>query len=124
MPPRPMLPRNPAGGPAGPGGSPALAPGDGSGNQAAAAAKIKAILPALHDALNVYQVGDKQYQAVLNAIRALAPLFGKESNDNMVPSAMKSMMAASQPKGPMAQMGPPPGLSPGGPSPMNLGGGG
>jgi hypothetical protein len=95
--------------------------GDGSGNQAAAEAKIKAVaLPALHDALSAFQVGDKKYNAVINAIRAIAPIFGTKGEE-MNPAAMQQMIAqAAKPKGPLAAMGaPPPGMAP-----LALGGGG
>ena len=119
MPPRAALPGSPFGGPSGPGASPALSPGAGSGNEAAADATIKSVLPVLHRALLSYEVGSKKYSGLLNALRALTANFGKETDAALAPAAGKQIMQAAQGQGPLAGGAPPPGLAPApaGPSP-------
>src|SRR5215472_18191904 len=80
----PMLPKNPMGGPGGPGGTPMTAPGAGAGNEAAADATIRAVLPSLHKALSAYPVDSKKYKGLLNALRALTANFGSSNAGNLV----------------------------------------
>ena len=100
-----------AGGPTGPGASPALAPGGGAGNEAAADALIQGILPAMHKALSAYPVGSKKYAAVLNALRALTANFGREQTQGLVPAAIMQMAQAAKGGTPMSAA-PPPGIAP------------
>lgn len=112
MPPKPALPGNPAGGPGGPGASPAMSPGAGAGNEAAADALVKAILPGMHKALQAYPVGSKKYSAVLNALRALTANFGKEDQGALVPAAIQQMASAAKGSAPLSTPTPPPGIAP------------
>lgn len=111
MPPKPALPGNMAGGPTGPGASPALAPGDGAGNMAAADAMVKAIIPALHKALSAYPIGSKQYKGVMRALSSLTAEFGQENKQSMVPAAIMQMAQAAKGGTPMPGA-PPPGIAP------------
>ena len=105
----PKTPGDPViGGPGGPGSTPATSPGPGAGNEAAADATIKAIIPALHKALAAYQIGSKKYSACLNAIRALTANFGKEQTQPLVPAAIMQLAQAAKSGGPMATSSPPP----------------
>src|SRR5215472_18914251 len=121
LPPRPGLPGNPMGGPAGPGATPMTAPGAGAGNEAATDALIAAIMPTLYKALQAYQLGSKKNQAVLNAIRALTPTFGKQETQTMVPAAIQQLAMNAKAGGPMAGAPPPP-LAPAAPPGMPHGG--
>lgn len=114
LPPRPGLPGNPMGGPAGPGATPMTAPGAGAGNEAATDALIAGVMPTLYKALQAYQLGSKKNQAVLNAIRALTPTFGKQETQALVPAAIQQMAMNAKPAGPMAGAPMPP-LSPAAP---------
>lgn len=103
------MPKSPVGGPAGPGGSPMLSPGGGAGNQAAAVQSIKAVLPAILKASMAFPAGSKEQQAILRAVQALNPIFGKAEGSNMVPAGLAAM-AMSAKGGPMSSA-PPPGLA-------------
>ena len=85
-----------------------MSPGRGAGNEAAADAMIKAVIPALHKAMSAYEIGSKKYAAVLNAIRALTANFGKEQQGAMVPAAIMQMAQAAKSGGPMGTAPPPP----------------
>jgi hypothetical protein len=78
-----------------------MSPGAGAGNEAAADAMVKAVIPALHKAMSAYQVGSKKYAAVLNSLRALTANFGKETSQPMVPAAILQMAQAAKAGGPM-----------------------
>jgi hypothetical protein len=88
-----------------------MSPGAGAGNEAAADATIKALIPGLHKAMAAYPVGSKKYAAVLNALRALTANFGREESTPMVPAALQQLAMAAKSGGPM-QGAPPPGLAP------------
>lgn len=128
MAPQMAMPKSPFGGPSGPGASPALSPGHGGGNEAAAAADIKGVIPLLTKHLMSFPIGDKRRQALMNAVRALESNFGKSSEEDLVPAAMQRMAKAAQPgSGLQGHNMPPPGMMLGGPSPMGgspAGGGG
>lgn len=88
-----------------------MAPGAGAGNEAAADAVVKSLIPGLHKAMAAYPVGSKKYAAVLNALRALTANFGREESAPMVPAALQQLAMANKGGGPM-QGAPPPGLAP------------
>jgi hypothetical protein len=123
--PRVPMPRTLSGGPSGPGASPITPAGAGAGNEAAADAVIKAIIPALHRAMSAYPIGGKKYTAVLNSLRALTANFGKEQQESMVPAALLQMMQASRSATPGPGQ-PPPAMRPAaagaGAGPMGVGG--
>ena len=104
----PAVPKSPVGGPGGPGGSPMLSPGGGAGNKAAAIQQVKAVIPALLMASMAFESGSKEQQALLRAISAVNPVFGKAEGSNMVPAALATM-AQSAKQGPLSAA-PPPGL--------------
>ena len=105
----PRMPGNPiAGGPSGPGATPAMSPGAGAGNEAAADALIKAIMPTLHKALSAYAVGGKKYQSVLRALQALNANFGREQTQPLVPAAIMQLAQNAKSGGPMSTGAPPP----------------
>lgn len=102
------MPGAPTGGPGGPGASPMLSPGGGEGNKAAAIQSVKAVMPAILKASMAFEAGSKEQQAILRAVSALNPIFGKAEGSNMVPAGLAAMaMQAKQ--GPMSAA-PPPGL--------------
>ena len=109
--PPPMMPKSPAGGPGGPGASPMLSPGGGAGNQAAAMQSVKVAMPTLLHAALAFTVGSKEQQALINAYRALTPIFGKAEGANMVPAGIASM-AMNAGKGGGMSAAPPPGIKP------------
>lgn len=128
----PALPKAMTGAPpTGPGGSPALSPGDGAGRKMASVNKIKnGVLPILHMSMMSFEPGSKEYQAIMRALSALSPMFGRAGGENMLPATINAMaqdaatgkpMAAGPPPGGMPPPGkPPPSLGPAGPE---LGGG-
>lgn len=107
----PGLPKSPAGGPGGPGASPMLSPGGGAGNQAAAMQSVKVAMPTLLHAALAFAVGSKEQQALINAYRALTPIFGKAEGSNMVPAGIATMAMNAQKGGGMSAA-PPPGIKP------------
>jgi len=122
----PVLPGSPMGGPAGPGATSMTAPGAGAGNEAAADAQIKAVLPTMHKALSAYPVDSKKYKGLLNALRALTANFGGSSaTESIVPAAIQQMAMNAKGQGQGMPPMPPPGLKPAGLAPApGLGGGG
>lgn len=85
-----------------------LSPGGGAGNAAAAVQSIKSVLPAILKASMAFPAGSKEQQAILRAVAALNPIFGKADGENMVPAGLAAMaMQAKQ--GPLSAA-PPPGL--------------
>jgi len=121
MPPRPALPGNPMGGPAGPGGGPMASPGGGAGNEAATDALIAGVMQTLYKALQAYPLGSKKNQAVLNAIRALSANFARQETNQLVPAAIQQMAMNTKPTGPMANAPMPP-IAPAPPPGGGLGG--
>jgi hypothetical protein len=113
MPGAAALPKSPAGSPAGPGGGPMMSPGGGAGTKANAVAGLKGIIQSLVRKLADFDVGSKEFMAVDSAIRSLTRAFGKSSGSDMVPAALKQLVA-TQAKGPMSGA-PPPGMMGGGP---------
>jgi hypothetical protein len=93
-----------------------MSPGAGAGNEAAADATVKSLIPGLHKAMAAYPVGSKKYAAVLNALRALTANFGREEASPLVPAAIQQLAMAAKQGGPM-QGAPPPGLAPAPPPP-------
>ena len=87
-----------------------MSPGGGAGNKAAAIQQIKAVLPTLLLASMAFESGGKEQQAVLRAVSALNPIFGKAEGTNMVPAGLATMAQASK-QGPLSAA-PPPGLAP------------
>jgi hypothetical protein len=85
-----------------------MSPGQGAGNEAAADALIKAVMPTLHKALSAYQVGGKKYQSVLRALQALNANFGREQAQPLVPSAIMQLAQNAKAGGPMQTSAPPP----------------
>ena len=85
-----------------------MSPGAGAGNEAAADALIKAIMPTLHKALSAYQVGGKKYQSVLRALQALNANFGREQSQPLVPAAIMQLAQNAKQGGPGAGQAPPP----------------
>jgi hypothetical protein len=85
-------------------------PGAGAGNTAAANAIVKSVLPALHNALNAFPVGDKKYKAVMKAVQVLGTEFGQSEDKNLVPAGIQQMAAAAQKGGPVVNA-PAPGLA-------------
>ena len=117
--PTPKLPGNMAGSPSGPGPSPALSPGAGAGNQAAAGAIIKSVIPALHQALMAFPVNSEPYKAVDKALSFLTPAFGVSNEKNLVPAGILQMANAAKSgatplagAAPPLKSAPPPGAAP------------
>lgn len=104
------MPKSPMGGPGGPGASPMLSPGGGEGNKAAAIQSVKAVLPAILKASMAFEAGSKEQQAILRAVSALNPIFGKAEGSNMVPAGLAAMAMQAKQGGPMSAA-PPPGLT-------------
>jgi hypothetical protein len=88
-----------------------MSPGGGAGNRAAAVQQIKALMPGLLVASMAFEAGSKEQQAVLRAVSALNPIFGKAEGANMVPAGLATMAQAAKQGGPMSAA-PPPGLKP------------
>ncbi len=109
----PMAPKSPVAGPGGPGGSPMLSPGGGDGNKAAAMQQVKIAIKPLLLASMAFEPGSKEQQALLRAVAALNPIFGKAEGTDMVPAGLAAMAQANK-KGPLSAA-PPPGSAPGGP---------
>lgn len=97
------LPGAMAGAPPHPGSSPVTAPGGGAGNEAAATAQIKAMMPAFYTALSAFPTGSKKNSAVLAALQALKPVFSDAEQKNLVPAAIQQMAGAASQGGPMAK---------------------
>ena len=85
-----------------------MSPGGGAGNKAAAVQTIKALMPGILKASMAFESGSKEQQAILRAVAALNPIFGKAEGANMVPAGLAAM-AMSAKQGPMSSA-PPPGL--------------
>jgi hypothetical protein len=96
-----------------------MSPGDGAGRRSAAIQQVKAALEPLLLASMAFEPGSKEQQALIRAVSALNPVFGKTAPGGMVPSALQSMAQASA-KGPM-QGGPPPGIPPSPTPPPGMG---
>lgn len=92
-----------------------LSPGGGAGNKAAAVQKIKTAADVIVLAMNAFEVGSKEQQALMRAAQALSGIVGKSTGTNMVPADITAMAQAAQ-KGPPSGA-PPPGVMPGGPPP-------
>ena len=73
--------------------------------------KVKALLPALLTASMAFEGGSKEQQALIRAVSALNPIFGKAEGERMVPAALQQMMQESV-KGPTGGQPPPPGPMP------------
>lgn len=122
----PVLPKSSVGAPGGPGASPMMSPGNNAGAKAAAAAKIKACMQTIQIAALSYEPGSKEFNGVMGALRSLNSVFGKPTDQDLVPAARRQI--AEAPKPPLAGS-PPAGLS-GGPTPpmtppaAGMGGGG
>jgi len=87
-----------------------LSPGGGAGNKAAAVQIVKALLPGLLQASMAFEGGSKEQQAIIRAVSALNPIFGKAEGANMVPAGLATL-AQNARKGPLSAA-PPPGLIP------------
>lgn len=109
----PQLPGTPAGAPQGPGASPMASPGGGAGNQAAAVAMLKGVVPIMYKLLAAFPFGSKENSAVQRALTALSPIAGKTEEDSLVPSAIQQMALAA--KGGPLKNAPPVGISPAAP---------
>lgn len=115
----PVMPGTPAGPPPGPGASPVLSPGGGAGNQAAALASLKAIVPLCHKVLSALPVGGKEYKAVHRILGELNTLFSGDggASEGLVPAAIQQMALAAKsggmpkPPAPGLAAAPPPGAS-------------
>jgi hypothetical protein len=110
--PPPALPKNPAGGPGGPGASPALSPGAGRGNQEAARAQVKMMLEGMRILQMSFDVYSDEYNALAEAIRSLRSTFGKTSKQDLVPAAITQMAAQARQGSPFAAV-PPSGMQSG-----------
>jgi hypothetical protein len=88
-----------------------VSPGSGAGNEAAADAVIKGLIPGLLKAMSSYPPESKKFMAVHKALGALIPNFGRENDQSMVPAALQQMMMAARAGGPMKGAAPP-GLAP------------
>src|SRR5258706_1362553 len=109
------LPKSPIGGAGGPGASPMVSPGANAGGKAKAAAKIKACTQTLlAEAMN-FEPGSREFNGIMSAIKALKPVFGKPTDQDLVPAARRQI--AQAPKPPLAAC-PPQGLGRGPPPPM------
>ena len=109
----PVMPGTPAGAPPGPGASPVLSPGGGAGNQAAAMASLKAMVPLVHKVLLALPVGSKEYKTVHRIIGDLNQLFtgaNDATSQGLVPAAIQQMAVAA--KGGANPRPPAPGLAP------------
>lgn len=111
--PTPSLPGSIAGGPAGPGASPVASAGGGEGNQAAAVAMLKSVVPVLYKLMAAFPFGSKENSAVSRALTALSPIAGKTEENSLVPSAIQQMALAA--KGGPLKNAPPVGISPAAP---------
>lgn len=96
-----------------------LSPGGGGGNKAAAVQQIKVVLPVLLKAAMAFESGGKEQQAILRAVSALNPVFGKAEGTNMVPAGLATM-AQAQKQGPLSAA-PPPGLAANSKPPAGMG---
>lgn len=120
----PALPKSPLGAapPVGPGSSPALSPGDGAGKRAAAVNKIKnGVLPILHVSMQDFEPGSKEYQALMRALSALSPLFGRAGGENMLPATIQAMARDAAAGKPQTAGLPPGGMPPKAPPPPSMG---
>jgi hypothetical protein len=106
----PSVPKSPVGGPGGPGASPMLSPGAGAGNKAAAMQAVKPAIAILLKAAMAFDGGSKEQQALLRAVSALNPMFGKAEGESMVPAGLAAMAQASKQGSPMSAA-PPPGIA-------------
>lgn len=126
-PPSPAMPKNPAGGPTGPGGSPALSPGGGAGNIEAARAQVKMMLEGLYQLQGAFPVDSDEFGAVQDAIRSLRSTFKKSKGNELVPAAIQQLAQQSREGKPFAAApgagvaGPKPGMGgPMGGAPPNM----
>lgn len=120
----PMLPKSPVGAPGGPGASPMVSPGANAGGKANATAKVKAVAQTLLSEAMNFEPGSREFNALMSAIKALNPVFGKPGEQDVVPAARRQIAMA--PKPPLA--GSPPAGMAGAPPrppmpPMGAGGG-
>src|SRR5258708_15974834 len=95
----PVMPGTPAGAPPGPGASPVLSPGGGAGNQAAAMASLKAMVPLVHKVLLALPVGSKEYKTGHRIIGALNQLFtgaNDATSQALVPAATQQIAVAAK----------------------------
>lgn len=105
------MPGNMAGGPQGGGASPALSPGAGEGNAAAARAIVSSVVPILHKALIAFPFKSKEYGAISEALRSLRKQFGQDDEaKKTVPAQIAAMAQEARKQGPAANV-PPPGMA-------------
>lgn len=119
-----MLPKSPIGAPGGPGASPMVSPGNNAGAKAAATGKIKACMSTMLSVAHTFEPGTKEFNALMGSLRTLNGMFGKPSDQDLVPAARRQI--AQAPKPPLAGS-PPAGLGGGPPPPQpppGMGGGG
>jgi hypothetical protein len=90
-----MMPKQPTGGPGGPGASPMLSPGAGAGNKAAAMQAVKPAIEILLKAAMAFDGGSKEQQALLRAVSSLNPIFGKAEGQNMVPAGPRRIVSTT-----------------------------
>jgi hypothetical protein len=100
-----------------------LSPGAGAGSRAAAIQTVKSLIPGLLATSSAFEAGSKEQQAILRAVSALNPLFGRAEGPNMVPAglAVLGQQARQGPPGaapPPAMAGGAGGAGPGAPPPM------
>ena len=76
-------------------------------------------LPLLHEALQSYAPGSKEYQALMRALSALSPIFGRAGGESMLPATIQAM-AGGVGKPPAGGL-PPGGMPPPGAPPPSLG---
>ncbi len=86
-----------------------VSPGGGAGNKASAMANIKAVMRGLQVSMQAFEPGSKEFQGLMRALSSLNPLFGKPSESDLGPAAIRQMAATQHPGGPLAG-GPPPGV--------------
>jgi hypothetical protein len=88
----------------------------------AAVNKIKnGVLPVLHVSMMGFEPGSKEYQAIMRALSALSPLFGRAGGENMLPSTINAMAQDAAAGKPMTSGPPPGGMPPGKPPPPSMG---
>jgi hypothetical protein len=72
-------------------------------------ANVKAVMRTLQMSMMAYEPGSKEFQGLMRALSSLNPLFGKASDADLGPAAIRQMAKTQQPGGPLAGA-PPPGV--------------
>jgi hypothetical protein len=78
------------------GSSPALAPGNGAGNTAAAISALKGMYPMAIKLLGAFPPGSDESERMTDIVKAMQKIVGKHQDESAVPAALQQMALANK----------------------------